>query len=207
MTDYSRQKGWVPFSTFAFVEELPSRINFLEHLLPYKGSDDDLTIPWGIYGTTGLNRCAYYAAHYARARKRQSVELTVWYYFEEVGRSLTKLPRSVQDCRGFMHTGRISSGLRDEMRDELLQIASKTHTPEEVQALERLEGAHLLMQEPKLVRDYLRSQKDLLVVVHPVLQQLDPHQEGGVQVASFKLKRDRIKLVEARYFGNLIVEI
>lgn len=207
MSDTSRQKGWVPFTTFAFVEKIPERINFLEHLLPYKGSDDDLTIPWGIYGTAGLNKVAYYAQHYARARKRMSVELTVWYYLQDVGRSMTKLARNISDCNGFMHSARIASVLRDEMRKEVIDLARKHRSAAQVEDLINLEGAHLLMREPQLVREYLRNQKDLLVLVHPVLQQLDPHQDGGVQIASFKLKRDRIRAVEARYLPSLIVEI
>jgi len=207
MAENVRQKGWVPFTTFAFVEEVPDRINYLEHLLPYKGSDNDLTIPWGVSGTAGLNKVAYYATHYARARKRISVELTLWYYLEEVGRSVTKLPRSIEECNGFMHVSRIASGLRDEMREDLIAMASEHRSPEQIKELERLDGAHLLMQEPRLVREYLRTHESLLVLVHPVLQQIDPYQEGGVQIASFKLKRDRIRAVEARYFPDVVVDL
>jgi hypothetical protein len=207
MAESVRQKGWVPFTTFAFVEEIPQRINFLEHLLPYKGADQDLTIPWGVYGTAGLNKVAYYATHYARARKRLSVEITVWYYLEEVGRSITKLARTIEECSGFMHVSRISSGLRDEMREELIDMARKYRSPKQIEEMDKLEGAGLLMQEPQLVREYLRNHEDLLVLVHPVQQQIDPHQEGGVQIASFKLRRDRIRAVEARYFPDMLVEL
>jgi hypothetical protein len=207
MAEHYKQKGWVPFSTFAFVPEIPQRINFLEHLLAYVGQDEDLTIPWGIYGNKSLEKCAYYAAHYARARKRLSVQLTVWYYLEDVGRASTRLSRSIQECSGFLHTGRIASNLRDEMREDLLRLAAQSRPPEQAQRLAALDGAQMMMSDPKLVRDYLRSQKDLLVLVHPVRQLLDPHEDTGIQLASFKLKRDRVKLVEARYFNELIVEI
>ena len=207
MNDRIKQKGWVPLSTFAFVESVPPRMNYLEHLLPYSGSDEDLTIPWGVYGTTSSNACAYYAAHYARARKRISVQLTVWYYMDNMSQSISRLPKSLAECLGFMHMGRISNVLRDEVREDLLEIAAEERTPRQVKTLESLNWAPLLMKEPKLVREYLRRQKDVLMIVHPVSQLLDPHQDEAIQVGSFKLKRDRVKMIEARYFPAVTVEI
>ena len=60
---------------------------------------------------------------------------------------------------------------------------------------------------PWLLRHYLHHSPDLLATVHPVFQEFDPHTDESMQMASFKLKRDRIKLIEAQNFDDIIVEI
>lgn len=207
MNDLGRKKGWVPITTFAFVEKLPTRLNFLDHLVPYKGSDDDLTIPWGVYGTASLKMYSYHAVHYARAKRRIPIQLTLWYYLGDAALSLQRLSRSIEECRGYMHMGRISSGLREQVHHELLAIAAKRFAKDRLDALKELQVTDLLIQEPVLFRDYLRQTKELLLGVHPVRQEIDAHEEESIQLASFKLKRDRIKLVEAQNFDDIVVEI
>ncbi len=205
--EHHRHKGWVPISAFAFLESIPQKINYLDHLLPYAGSDDDLSIPWGVYGTTSLNACSYYAAHYARAHKRIFVRLTLWYYIEGIGRAKTKLPKSLEECNGMVNMGRIASDLRDEIRGDLLELAATQRAPDHVRSLEALEWAPLLMRDPKLVREYLRRQKNVAAIIHPVSQLFDPHNDEAIQVASFKLRRDRIKMIEATNHSSITVTI
>lgn len=200
-------KGLLPLSTFAFADKVPERINFLEHMLPYKGADDDLTLPWAVYGQTGLTTCSFYASHYARAKRKISLQLTVWYHIEGLGRHLTKLPTTIAETHGFLHTGRVATSLRSSVRDSLLEIAARSKTQRKMAALHELNWADLLIAEPQLVREYLRSEPGLQAIVHPVRQQLDPHQPEGLQIASFKLQRNHIVAAAARYFPEVIVEI
>lgn len=202
-----KRRGWVPFSTFAFVDEPPKRISFTEHLIRYKGQDENLDIPWGVYGSTSYNLLSYYASHYASSKKKAMIVLTMWYYIEGFGEATVKLPRTLKDTHGFVHTGRLGKDLREEIHADLLKIIKRDRPSAQISRYSELSWGELLMREPAVVRRYLQEQKGALVVVHPVRQMYDAHSEEMIQVGSFKLKRDLIMAVEARNFNDIVAEI
>jgi hypothetical protein len=97
--------------------------------------------------------------------------------------------------------------LRGALHEELLEIAATRYEPAKMTSLKGLSPNDLLLREPWLLRHYLHHSPDLLAAVHPVFQEFDPHTDESMQMASFKLKRDRIKLIEAQNFDDIIVEI
>lgn len=205
--DSHKRRGWVPFSTFAFVDRPPPRIAYLDHLVPYRDADDNLDIPWGVYGTTSFNACSFFASHYAANQKRLLIVLTLWYYIEGFAAATSKLPHSLEQTNGFLHMGRLGADLRDELREEMLSMLRKQRSPEQLSRSKSLPWGMLLMREPVLVRQFLANHKEIQVIVHPVQQTYDPHAEESIQIGSFKLKRDLIKVVEARFFPDIVVAI
>jgi hypothetical protein len=201
-----KQPGWVPLSTFAFVDEIPKKLHWRDHLLPFEGADDDLTLPWGVYGTTSLNALSFFATHQADKLHKHLVVLTLWYYFEGFGET-SKLPKSFEETCGFLHMGRLSKQLRGNIYDELLAKVVEGKTAAQRTRYEQLTWPDLLAKEPGLVRQYLKGHKNLNMIVHPVRQVWDKSHTEMVQVGSFKLKRDLVKAVEARYHKDTKVDV
>jgi hypothetical protein len=201
-----KQPGWVPLSTFAFVDDIPKKMHWREHLLPFEGADDDLTLPWGVYGTTSLNVLSFFATHQAEKLHKRVVVLSLWYYFEGFGEG-PKLPKTFDETSGFLHMGRLSKQLRSQIYDELIAQIVEGKTAAQRTRLEQLTWPELLAKEPALVRRFLKGHKVLNMIVHPVRQVWDKTHTEMVQVGSFKLKRDLIKAAEARYFQDTKVDV
>jgi hypothetical protein len=159
-----------------------------------------------VYGTTSLNALSFFGTHQADKLHKQMLVLTLWYYFEGFNES-SKLPKSFDECCGFLHLGRLAKKLREEIYDELMAKVAEGKTAAQRTRYEQLTWPDLLAKEPGLVRQFLKGHKKLNMIVHPVRQVWDKTHTEMVQVGSFKLKRDLIKAVEVRYQKDTKVDI
>lgn len=200
-----KQKGWVPVSTFAMVKEMPTAMQYQEHLIPFEGADGDTNLPWGVYGSASTNSGMFLAEAAARKAKKPLVLVgTLWYFIEDFS-AAGELRKSMEDGNGFLHLGRISASLRDEIRAELMQILEEqqTVTAARKKQLEEMSWEDFLVKVPGVVREFIRRGDDLMFVVHPVRQLYDKDTRPVLWVASFKMDPERVMAAEVRHMPQI----
>lgn len=201
----ARVRGWIPISTFAYVSAMPKRVKFHEHLVPYEGADrNGKTLPWGVYGTSSVNSMMFAAEASASRAKKVMLVLTAWYDIPGLSDS-SALPRTLEESRGFLHLGRVGANLRVEIRDELLDMLKRTRTAAEIANYREMAWDDFVASEPAVVRKWAASKSEVLCVVHPVRQLIDPSRTPVVQIASFKPLPERIGNAEVRFMPDIEV--
>lgn len=213
---HHRPRDWLGFSTFAYLKDAaflaevnPSRkMNFCEHLMPYEGMDDEQRMPWGVYGTVAFNRAVYLASQPETLRRNeaaQMVVLTVFYEIPNFSEVSKRTPGSIEECGGFLHMGRMATGLRMEWREKMMKYLRRHREESQLARLRDLSWGEFVLHEPAAVRAILKSEPGLNVVVHPVRQKIDETDDAIIQVASFKLNREMLKTAEVRYSPHVPV--
>jgi hypothetical protein len=187
-----RVGGDVKFCSFALVREAPEKIIFQEHLIPYKGMDDDFSLPWGVYGSTSLVSATYVATSAARVAGKRSLVLNAHINLPNFAVATQRLPNSIDQADGFLHMGRLGKSLREEIHADFLLFLKRTKREAVVKEMAALDWAQLLIQEPKQLRAFmLEKLPTVRVMVHPVLQTMYEHPRMKVlQIGSFRLDKD-----------------
>lgn len=205
----TRTKGWVPITTFAYVGTMPKQLKFHEHLVPYEGADrSGKALPWGVYGTTSVNSTMFAAEASAAKAKKLMLVLTAWYDIPGLG-DTAALPKSLEAAdgfRGFLHLGRIGASLREELREQMLTLLKRTRTAPEIASYRDMAWEDFLAAEPSVVRKWMSARDEVLCVVHPVRQLIDPTRTPVIHIASFKLGEERIANAEVRFMPDIKVQ-
>lgn len=210
-----RSKDWLPFVNFAMIRgNTLKELNLREHLLPYRGCEDDEGYVWGVYGTTSINAATFTAGVHARSLSHSegavvfSLQLNAWLRIDNFCSVPSRLRANDVEEHGYMHLGRLASSYREVVRRNWRDWVVDHHPTEAdtlAAVLDDMTVTDLAVRFPGYVRVMLRQDKRLHAVVHPVIQN---YENSKVPIWVLTARNDhRIMACEARFATDVVVTI
>lgn len=205
-----RLRDWILLSNFAPAQAKPEKINFLEHLFPYRGAPSKeerkrLGILWGLYGTVTRNAVLYVVSK----AQRNIMQIDLHHHTFGDRRSHVTLEDLRSPDNNMMHLDRVSVDLRRFIRELWLTRISETRGASAVAQFESLSLDMMAAHAPDLVLHFMEHEVPSVdAMIHPVFPQW-ASEEGGsdeiLWVATVRNKPDNFLRAEVRYLPGVKV--
>lgn len=200
-----RPKEWIPLINFAVVGEIPKSIVFRDHLLPFEGAKPDPDFLWGLYGTGSMHRALFLVDAYATSQNKQMLTLQLWYHVDNFDLVKSKITRDVADASGFIHTDRLTTVLRKEILDVVLEELKKRTSGNQYEMLTHMSLEEVMYRHPDCVKAIFAANESWNVIVHPVRQLYDSTDEKPIFVATVRAIKSHLKVAQVRYLEHIEV--
>jgi hypothetical protein len=193
MVDVSNQGGM-----------MPTKVNFVDHMIPFDGVRDDPELIWGAYGTTSANSSLFLAQRYAKAHKKTAFQLTVWYllpgFHDEAPRGGKSLGESI-----FLHMGRLNAKLRTEVREIFMETVLDERGRDEYNLCAKMKWEEFLSHIPDYVRRLMFDFDNIKMIMHPVNQLYDKGFQEKLYIATARKNPSHIMEAEVRFIPDIEV--
>lgn len=203
-THASRPKDWIPFTNFAFVDQIPESIKLRDHLLPYQRLDLDDGYICGLYGTVSANQGLFLANAFAASHGKMALTVQGWYRVDNFDLVKSRIDLAVVEDSGFINLDRLKTSFRDEIREVVAAYAAKTIDNWNRLATDELSLNELILKFPSLVKAIFEVSDKITLVVHPVHQSFGPDDRKVLTAATMKMIKERVMAVQVRYLEDRV---
>lgn len=203
-------RKWIQITVFPLLDAMPTEggIKLSEHQFLYRNMPKNKGLITGVYGAVSRNDALFIADEYATKHNKVRLSADIWYHIEDINLTRNQIDQKIMEKTGFAHLSGLSTAMRTEIHESWLKWISKDVMPAQMPTIRDMDFERLVATYPQYIEKLFEQHPDLLMLVHPVHSILD--EDGSkplINVATVRIKEERIMHFAVRYFENMKVSI